>query len=240
MKNIFLTAFLFSLLSNMFARAEFVLISSPKGYAVVKVFSGIQPIDTIWNGAAVFIDKRSEAGLHFEYSYNDRYTSTNLRKSGYLKPEDVISIDSGAVLIPTIGFGNNLLFKEGSGIKVVVEQSAFDEKENIITHKSGGDVFYMLINDREFYGCFGVPLTQYKSIDIHISKTRITIKKEFFNDLYNPHLEKSLCYYRSDTNTIYLISASEYHRNIQLGLVIWVIQDGEVKQRMIKGKYMGN
>jgi len=232
MKNFLKTTALF-LFIVLQARAQFMVINHPKGYAVIKDTYFKKAIDTIPNGYVVYAKESDVQGMNIVFQETKQEPWQNFATIGYLSSDDALPIEAYSTLLPTAHLFGNTLVKESGKTKVTIEQKPFDEQENKYEWRDGGDYKHPVINDRSYFGVTGKPTLQFAEITIRVGETICTIPKQWMNDLYDPNLKKTSCYYEADKNRVYLICSLGLLRDYQLAKVIWVIENGKVKQRLL-------
>lgn len=214
-------------LITCFAFAQFAIIYDKDGYCNVRRYSekGDNVIDKLNNGDFVYVFENKGNWANVDYAKN------NQKRNGQVYKDRLILISSYPN-IPLLTTDKSKTILQKDTLKIIVTQQNFDSSKHRFTYHKNYKDQIKFIDNKKYWGTDGgLPNTEYKSIDVFIGKTKVTLPKSALTNLYEINLYSSQVNHDKENDIIYIQcmnsdGAGGYE-------VIWKIEKTVYKERYI-------
>lgn len=222
-----LTFTIFWTLLSCFAFGQFAIIHDKDKYCNVRSSSekGNNIIDKLDNGHLVYVFENKGNWTTIDYAKKTK------EFNGQVYKDRVILISSYLNIRNLTNSKLETIFKKDS-LKVILIQRSFDRtKHKFIYNKEYKDQIQLIDNNKYWGTDGGLPKTEYKSIEVYVGNTKLTLPYKALESLYEVSLYNTHVNYDQTNDIIYIQSmnsdgAGSYE-------VIWKIEKGIYKERYI-------
>jgi hypothetical protein len=218
---------IFWTLISCFAFEQFAIIHDKDGNCNVRSSSGKSNnvVDKLNNGHLVYVFENSGNWTNIDYTKN------NQELNGQVYNDRLILISSYEN-VPLLTKDKSKAVLRNDSLQVVLTQQNFDRTKHKFTYNKEYKDQILLIDNRKYWGTDGgLPKTEYKSIDVYLGQTKVTLPESALENLYEVSLNNSQVNYDKANDIIYIHSmnsdgAGGYE-------VVWKIEKGVYKERHI-------
>jgi hypothetical protein len=226
----FLTLVFLAVLKTTFG--QFALIQDPDGFANVRDSSWInsKTIDKLENGHLVWCYETQGNWLYVDYKVKGE------GRGGFIYEDRVTQINSFDS-IPIIKLGKNKVILKKDSLKISITAKEFIPNKSRLTYEDQNDGHFLAkINGKPYWGTDGdVPNLQYGDVSIQHGKRTFTIPPEKLNDLFQPNLDKTVCFFDRKQDIIYLSSTNSDGAGSYV--VLWVLKAGFFRERFVTNPF---
>lgn len=217
----------FLTLLSCFAFGQFAIIHDQDGYCHVRSSSdkGNNIIDKLYNGHLVYVFEKNGNWTDIDYSKKTEDLNGEVYK-------DRLILISSYLDIPIMTKSKSQMVFKKDSIKAILTQQTFDRTKHKFTYNKEYKAQIQLIDNKKYWGTDGgLPKTEYKSIEVNIGKTKVTVPYKALENLYEVNLYSTHINYDRTNDIIYIQSmnsdaAGSYE-------VIWKIEKGVYKERYV-------
>ncbi len=207
---------------------QFAIINDKYGYVNIRSSpeNGKNIVDSLYNGQIVWA---------FEPEGNWRvvdYQKKGKSITGYIYKDRVkylASFDS----IPIHKLDKRQVVLKRDSLVVIIREEDFIEKNSLLQYDTSNEEKYVSkINGKQPWGTDGnIPKRKYKSITVQIGKKPVAIPKKELENLFEPNLNYSECYYDGQNEVLYLSALNSDGAGGYA--VLWIIEKGKYKNKIV-------
>jgi hypothetical protein len=209
---------------------QFFVVQDKDGYVLVRSSNSIKSevIDTLENGEFVFSLEPNGNWIQVEYGGNKDYLN-----SGYIYFDRLKNVlDYPKILESSAAKGVIVFESKKDSICIIAKEQMFSKKGHSFTYAKENRTQLIKIDGRTFWGTDGgMPNQQYKSIEINNCRKQMMLPPIALADLFQPNIENTLVNYDAANDRLYIQSSNSDGAGGYL--VIWLIEKGEYKKRLV-------
>jgi hypothetical protein len=220
---------LFLLFIFKISYCQFAFINDKDGFVNVRGSSDSKShiIDTLRNGHFVWcFDEPQGDWIYVDYKKEEHERTGFIHKSRikYISSFESISIKQ---------LDHVQVIHKKDSISLIISKGDFIPKNANLTYGFNNDFKYLSkVNGKPIWGTDGnIPKSLYKIIQIQIGNSRITLPKSAIENLFEPNLNYSACYYDKGKDVLYLSGMNSDGAGGYV--VLWVIEKRTYRERYI-------
>jgi hypothetical protein len=210
--------------------AQFYVTQDKDGYVLVRSTNNIKAkvTDTLKNGELVFSLEPIGNWIQVEYGENNNHL-----KSGYIYFDRLKNIlDYTKIPVVKSSKGLIVLEKQEDSLSISIKEQRFIKNGHRFTYSKVNRGMLEKIDGKNYWGSDGgIPNMAYKSISITIGSQQYELPNSVFSDLFQPNLENTEAYHDTINNRLSIQSSNSYGAGSYL--VLWLIEKGEYKKRLV-------
>ena len=218
---------LFLIILSCLAFGQFAIIQDKDGYCNVRSSSGKgnNIIDKLHNGHLVYVFENDGNWINIDYSKKNKDLNGQVYK-------DRVTLIFSYLDIPILTKSKTQTVLKKDSLKVILTQQSFDKTKHKFTYNKEYKDQIQLIDNKKYWGTDGgFPKTEYKSIEVYIGNTKVTLPNDAIENLYEVSLWNCRVNFDTINDIIYIQSmnsdgAGGYE-------VIWKVEKGIYKERYI-------
>jgi len=210
------------------AHAQFAFVKDSDGFVNIRSTEtlGDNITDTLHNGHIVYCLETFQDWVMIDYQKN------GIQQNGYVY-KNKLQLISSYKPIPQISKKNNSITLKRDSISVTITKKPFVKADNkIVFTKKGEYISLAGINGKSPWGTDNtLPKQQYNNFIIHSGKANIVMPGNEYDDLYEPNLRATICYYDAGLRRLYI--AAENGDAAGSYAVLWVFENNKFKERVM-------
>lgn len=222
-----ITFTIFLTILSCFAFGQFAIIQDKDGYCNVRSSSekGNNIIDILDNGHLVYVFENDGNWSNIDYSKSNKELNGQVYK-------DRLRLISSYMHIPILTKSKRQTVFKKDSLKIILTSQSFDRTKHNFTYSKENKDQVQLIDNKKYWGTDGgLPNTEYKSIEVYIGNTKVTLPNDALENLYEVSFYNCHVNYDKTNDIIYIQTmnsdgAGSYE-------VIWKVEKGIYKERYV-------
>lgn len=211
---------------------NFAVINDKEGFVNIRSSNEVKDnniVDKLENGYVVTHFEAEGNWILVEYQKNGKLLD------GYVYKDRINNI-SNFIKIPEKQISPNGITLSNKDIEIIITEKNFDKTKHTFNYFNNDPNIVIQIDGKDIFGTDGnIPKREYNFIEIQIGAIHISLPKNALENLYEPTLENTIANYDEKSETLYIQSSNSDGAGGYE--IIWVIEKGKYKERIVTNPY---